>query len=212
LGLKKRRQLAMETATTSTSIDGKRVRDAGCTMSQFDQSMRQRFTAEGKLSPAKVPCNGCTACCRHDRIMVDPAEETTDRLAHLELEPDDLEPDKLQLKHRSDGACVHLGASGCTVYEHRPTICRTYDCRVMSFLGINLKPAYGDPEPMWKFEVISTEDKVLLASRNYVRHLYEKQGGDRNDIPAYENFIASHIKDTKANMRKMFALMEREAA
>ena len=29
-----------------------------------------------------------------------------------------------------DGArCVHLGESGCAVYEHRPAPCRSFDCR-----------------------------------------------------------------------------------
>lgn len=27
------------------------------------------------------------------------------------------------------GACVYLGASGCTIYERRPLLCRGFDCR-----------------------------------------------------------------------------------
>ncbi len=27
------------------------------------------------------------------------------------------------------GACVYLGASGCTIYERRPLLCRSFDCR-----------------------------------------------------------------------------------
>ena len=28
-----------------------------------------------------------------------------------------------------EGACVYLGEKGCTIYERRPLICRTFDCR-----------------------------------------------------------------------------------
>lgn len=36
------------------------------------------------------------------------------------------------IKHRvDDGYCVHshVETRGCTVYEHRPAVCRSYDCR-----------------------------------------------------------------------------------
>ncbi len=33
------------------------------------------------------------------------------------------------LARDSEGACVYLGASGCTIYERRPLLCRSFDCR-----------------------------------------------------------------------------------
>jgi Fe-S-cluster containining protein len=27
------------------------------------------------------------------------------------------------------GQCVYLGASGCTIYDRRPLLCRSFDCR-----------------------------------------------------------------------------------
>ncbi|EHR72607.1 putative Fe-S oxidoreductase [Burkholderiales bacterium JOSHI_001] len=35
------------------------------------------------------------------------------------------------IRQRADGYCVHNQAGGCqcTVYEHRPAVCRQYDCR-----------------------------------------------------------------------------------
>jgi Fe-S-cluster containining protein len=35
------------------------------------------------------------------------------------------------IRQREDGYCVHSdrATKGCTVYENRPAICRTYDCR-----------------------------------------------------------------------------------
>lgn len=36
-----------------------------------------------------------------------------------------------EIAHAADGRCVHQdrATGGCTVYEHRPAICRHYDCR-----------------------------------------------------------------------------------
>jgi Fe-S-cluster containining protein len=28
-----------------------------------------------------------------------------------------------------DGACVYLGPAGCTIYQRRPLLCRSFDCR-----------------------------------------------------------------------------------
>jgi hypothetical protein len=28
-----------------------------------------------------------------------------------------------------NGQCVYLGDSGCTIYDRRPLLCRTFDCR-----------------------------------------------------------------------------------
>lgn len=78
-----------------------------------------------------VPCNGCTECCRsgqglflhpdrgddlesyRHRAIADPATGNT---IHL-------------LEVNEQGACVYLGPSGCTIYDRRPLLCRTFDCR-----------------------------------------------------------------------------------
>jgi Fe-S-cluster containining protein len=33
------------------------------------------------------------------------------------------------LETNPEGACVYLGKHGCTIYERRPLICRSFDCR-----------------------------------------------------------------------------------
>ena len=33
------------------------------------------------------------------------------------------------LATEANGQCVYLGASGCTIYERRPLLCRSFDCR-----------------------------------------------------------------------------------
>jgi hypothetical protein len=33
------------------------------------------------------------------------------------------------LAAEANGQCVYLGATGCTIYDRRPLLCRSFDCR-----------------------------------------------------------------------------------
>jgi hypothetical protein len=33
------------------------------------------------------------------------------------------------LATEANGQCVYLGQSGCTIYDRRPLLCRSFDCR-----------------------------------------------------------------------------------
>lgn len=35
------------------------------------------------------------------------------------------------LKHKPNGECVYLDDKGCTIWEQRPAVCRTFDCRAL---------------------------------------------------------------------------------
>lgn len=82
------------------------------------------------MNRATVPCNGCTACCRYDLIMLDP--EHGDR-AELYLTEPARNPITgelgLALQQKRDGGCVYLGEHGCTIHDRAPAICREFDCR-----------------------------------------------------------------------------------
>ena len=75
-----------------------------------------------------VPCNGCRTCCRDQAIVL--VDEDMPNLAVFDfhLLPGDGPMIRI-LNLRPDGNCVHLGESGCTIYEQRPMVCREYDCR-----------------------------------------------------------------------------------
>ncbi len=79
----------------------------------------------------EVPCNGCTECCRSGQgLFLHP--ELGDDVAVLpdERALSDAAGNKVfVLSTTPAGACVYLGASGCTIYERRPVLCRTFDCR-----------------------------------------------------------------------------------
>src|SRR5205823_2577695 len=100
-----------------------------------------------------VPCNGCRMCCYHPRVELEPEENVT----HLDVETH--ADGSRTLRRREDGSCVHLGPEGCTVYAHRPRGCRTYDCRLFSFLGI-VETAV--PVPHWTFSARMREEKAVL--------------------------------------------------
>lgn len=87
-----------------------------------------------------VPCGGCTACCRSSQFVHIGPEEV-DTLSHI---PDELVfpaprlPDgNVLLGYDEQGRCPMLTEAGCSIYEHRPKTCRTYDCRIFPAAGID---------------------------------------------------------------------------
>jgi len=113
---------------------------------------------------SSVPCGTCRQCCWHPTVDVDKSVERPEDLAHLDLVV--REDGKTVIRKRPDGACVHLGDGGCTVYKHRPRACRSYDCRIYSAFGI-LPTFNGDRHaPYWKFTLRSVRDyAVAIAAR-----------------------------------------------
>jgi len=79
-----------------------------------------------------VPCNGCGLCCKNDAIMLHPecgdkpeTYQTVPFVNPLTGEPG------LMLAKAPNGECIYLGASGCTIHDRAPTICREFDCGKM---------------------------------------------------------------------------------
>lgn len=95
---------------------------------------------------ADVPCGGCTACCTSSQFVhIGPDE--TDTLARIPAEllfPAPRMPrGHVLLGYDERGSCPLLSERGCSIYEHRPRTCRTYDCRIYTATG--LAPGDGDP-------------------------------------------------------------------
>ena len=36
------------------------------------------------------------------------------------------------LDHKSNGDCIYLGDTGCTIHARRPQMCRELDCRILA--------------------------------------------------------------------------------
>ena len=113
-----------------------------------------------------VPCGGCTACCTSSQfIHIGPDE--TDTLAHI---PADLlfPAPRLPFGHvllgyDERGHCPMLVDNRCSIYEHRPRTCRTYDCRVLPAAGLE-----GDDDEAliarqarrWRFSFPTRADQI----------------------------------------------------
>jgi uncharacterized protein len=118
---------------------------------------------------ADVPCGDCCACCSTSHFVHIGPEET----ATLAEVPGDLlfpapgmPAGNAVLPYDARGRCPLLDEGGrCTIYEHRPRTCRTYDCRVFAAAGLD-----ADREEItararrWRFAHPTPEDAELEAA------------------------------------------------
>ena len=141
--------------------------------------MQRALRGEGGMD---VPCNGCTACCRSSQFVhIGPDE--TDTLAHIPAEllfpAPRLPSGHMVLGYDERGHCPMLVEDRCSIYEHRPRACRTYDCRIFPATGL-------DPED---------DDKVLIAQRTRRWRFSYPTDSDRDEhdaLRAAATFLREH--------------------
>lgn len=106
-----------------------------------------------------VPCGTCTACCESGQVIhIEPDEATT-----LAVLPPGLVGADLALRPDAEGRCPMLVRGSCSIYEHRPRICRTYDCRIFPAAGVSPdtdKPAIAERAGRWRFELDTLDDRA----------------------------------------------------
>jgi Fe-S-cluster containining protein len=111
-----------------------------------------------------VPCDGCTACCTSSQFVRIGPEEV-DTLAHIPREllfPAPLaETGTMVMGYDEHGHCPMLIDGGCSIYEHRPRTCRTYDCRVFAATGVESdRVAIAERVRQWHFDLPTERDRV----------------------------------------------------
>ena len=115
-----------------------------------------------------VPCDGCTACCRSSQfIHIEPDE--ADTIAHVPAEllvPAPGLPDgHVVMGYDEHGCCPMLVDDQCSIYEHRPRTCRTYDCRVFPATGIEpdpeVRPLLAARTRRWVFTYADEDARAL---------------------------------------------------
>jgi uncharacterized protein len=121
-------------------------------------------------SDMDVPCDGCTACCTSSQF-VHVAPDEADALAHIPrglLFPAPGMPrGHVVLGYDAHGRCPMLIDGRCSIYEHRPRTCRTYDCRIFAATGIDVdedddtKVDVGARARRWRFDYSTDRDRVL---------------------------------------------------
>jgi len=162
------------------------VDDSTLPAGEFSPWLSQmRIALRGDVA-SDVPCNGCTACCTGSQFVhIEPDE--TDTLAHVPeelLSPAPLLPKgHMVLGYDENGHCPMLVDNRCSIYEHRPRTCRTYDCRV--FAAADVEPDEEDSEDiaararLWRFAVPTSKDQAdLYAVRAAARFLHADAGDD----------------------------------
>ncbi len=126
--------------------------------------MRIALRGEGG---SDVPCNGCTACCTSSQFVhIEPDE--TDTLAHIPeelLSPAPLLPKgHVVLGYDERGHCPMLVDNRCSIYEHRPRTCRSYDCRVFAAAGVDVDDedaeAIAERARRWRFAFPTADDRA----------------------------------------------------
>jgi uncharacterized protein len=148
---------------------------------------------------ARVPCDGCTACCTASQFVHIGPEET-DTLAHIPAEllfpAPRLPPGHVLLGHDEHGHCPMLVDGACSIYEHRPRTCRSYDCRVFAAAGIEPTDAdkvlIADRVRRWRFRYPTAADRArhdaVRAAAKFVRDRSEALPPERR--PTNESQLA----------------------
>lgn len=79
-------------------------------------------------APGKVACDGCTLCCKGDAVRLLPGDD----IESYQTEQHPRVKSARMLAHKENGDCLYLGDGGCTIYDRRPQMCRSMDCRVIA--------------------------------------------------------------------------------
>jgi uncharacterized protein len=129
-----------------------------------------------------VPCGTCTACCTSSQF-IHIAPDETDALAHIPRELTFAAPrlpkGHVLMGYNEHGHCPMLIDNACSIYEHRPLTCRTYDCRVFPAAGLDVddeaKVLIGSQAQRWHFRFpSSTDEREHRAVRAAAAFLREK--------------------------------------
>ncbi len=146
----------------------------------FSSWLRRTRNAQVEKDSINVPCGECNACCRSSYfIHIGPEEsQTLSRIPNELLFPaPGLPKGNVLLGYDEKGRCPMLVDDKCSIYEHRPQTCRTYDCRVFPAAGIE---AGSDDKELinrrilrWKFsypaQIDRKEHSAVQAAATFLR-------------------------------------------
>jgi uncharacterized protein len=140
-----------------------------------------------------VPCDGCTACCKSSQfIPVGPDE--ADTLAHIApslLFPAPRRPGHLVLGYDERGHCPMLVDERCSIYEHRPRACRTYDCRIFPATGIRAGDGgIAERVRRWRFGFPTEADREDEAAVRAAATFLDRQVWPAGAVPTSATQLA----------------------
>jgi Fe-S-cluster containining protein len=159
------------------------------------RDMRRALAGTGGM---EVACGDCRGCCTSSYfIKIRPHEIETRRAAGeacLEPAPDAPEGTML-MGYGQNGHCAMFRAGNCSIYQHRPDTCRTYDCRVFAAAGNtpgDEKPVISERVVRWRFEYPADRDReehrAVTAAAAFLRRYPVRFPGGR--VPSRPSEIA----------------------
>jgi len=155
---------------------------------EFGAWLREVHAAIRGEGATDVPCGSCVACCSSSQfIHIAPTE--TDALAHIPkalLFPAPRMPrGHVLMGYDEHGRCPMLREHGCSIYEHRPRTCRTYDCRVFPAAGVLPdepgKAAIATTAAQWQFTYESNDEQVLHEAVRAAAEFVRARSADLGD-------------------------------
>lgn len=168
----------------------------------FATWLRDTRLAHQNDTAVDVPCGECVACCRSSYfIHVGSGEtETLSRIpAELLVAAPGLPRGHVVMGYDEKGRCPMLREGRCSIYQHRPLTCRTYDCRVFAASGIAAdRQEITARSGRWKFDHPTEDDHAALsavrAAARFLRgHPECFVGGPRADNPAHVALLALKV-------------------
>lgn len=163
--------------------------------SDWLQAMRKALAGSDGMD---VACGDCVGCCTSSYfIKIRPHEiETRRRTGEECLEPAPNAPAGTMLMgYGANGHCAMFRGGGCSIYQHRPDTCRTYDCRVFAAAGNTPgddKPVISERVARWRFdyptEADRAEHRAVTAAANFLRRYPVRFPGGA--VPSRPNEIA----------------------
>jgi len=161
----------------------------------FSDWLRAMRAALAGGSGMEVACGDCRGCCTSSYFIKIRAHETA-TLEHIGA--DNLQPapgTDLLMGFDVHGHCLKFVNGGCSIYQHRPETCRTYDCRVFTASGMTAGPdksVINERIGEWRFDYPSERDRdehrAVTAAANFLRQHPVRFPGGR--VPSRPSEIA----------------------
>lgn len=77
-----------------------------------------------------VPCGSCSLCCHGEAIILHPDEGDDAKTYKTRTIWHPFQNKPVEALQQVGDACVYLSPlGGCSIWERRPVICRSFDCR-----------------------------------------------------------------------------------
>lgn len=134
---------------------------AGC----FSSWLRRTRSGLAKEKGSVVNCGTCKACCTSSYFIHIRPEETqalSQINKKLLFPAPGLPKGNVLLGYFENGYCPMMIKNRCSIYEHRPLTCRTYDCRIFTAAGIDAGDAdqalINERAKLWRFSYPTQRD------------------------------------------------------